>query len=64
MANTERQRLLGWLDALPRAGITPAVVRLPHGDSQETGDQGASLLLARKSRPQRCSASPTSLLSV
>jgi DNA-binding LacI/PurR family transcriptional regulator len=45
LANTERQRLLGWLDALRGAGITPAVVRLPHADSQETGVQGARLLL-------------------
>ena len=30
MANTERQRLLGWPDALGAAGITPTVVRLPH----------------------------------
>ena len=40
MANTERQRLLGWLDALDDAGITPTVIRLPHGDSQETATRG------------------------
>ena len=45
MANTERQRMLGWLDALDDAGVSPVVVRLPHGDSQETGDQGAGVLL-------------------
>jgi DNA-binding LacI/PurR family transcriptional regulator len=44
-ANTERQRLLGWLDALDSAAITPTVVRLPHADAQETGEEGARLLM-------------------
>jgi DNA-binding LacI/PurR family transcriptional regulator len=51
LANTERERLLGWLDTLADAGITPAVVRLPHADSQETGDQGARLLLELEDPP-------------
>jgi hypothetical protein len=32
VANTERQRLFGWLDALGPAGIEPTVVRQPHTD--------------------------------
>ena len=44
-ANTERQRLLGWVDALDSARITPTVVRLPHADAQETGEEAARLLM-------------------
>jgi DNA-binding LacI/PurR family transcriptional regulator len=45
MANTERQRLLGWSDALAEADIDPVVVRLPHTDPQEIGHDGARALL-------------------
>ena len=50
-ANTERQRLLGWTDALTEAGITPTVVRLPHTDPQEIGHDGARALLELDERP-------------
>jgi DNA-binding LacI/PurR family transcriptional regulator len=45
MANTERQRLLGWSDALDEAAITPTVVRVPHIDPEEIGARGARVLL-------------------
>jgi DNA-binding LacI/PurR family transcriptional regulator len=51
LANTERQRLLGWTDALSGAGITPTAVRLPHTDPQEIGHDGARLLLALDEPP-------------
>jgi len=44
-----KQRMLGWLDALGRAGIRPAVVRQP--PSSERVDEGARLLLATDERP-------------
>jgi DNA-binding LacI/PurR family transcriptional regulator len=51
MANTERQRLLGWTDALDEAAITPTVLRLPHLDPEEIGDAGARVLLALDEPP-------------
>jgi DNA-binding LacI/PurR family transcriptional regulator len=45
MANTERQRLLGWTDALSGVAITPVVVRLPHSDPQTIGQDGARAVL-------------------
>ncbi|MFI5099515.1 MAG: LacI family DNA-binding transcriptional regulator, partial [Actinomycetes bacterium] len=51
MANTEQQRLLGWTDALSEAAVTPTVVRLPHTDPQEIGDDGARLLLELEEPP-------------
>ncbi len=51
MANTERQRLLGWSEALKDARITPTVVRLPHTDPQDIGYDGAQMLLALDEPP-------------
>jgi DNA-binding LacI/PurR family transcriptional regulator len=51
LANTERQRMLGWCDALSGAGITPVVVRLPHTDAEQTGYDGANTLLAQQQPP-------------
>jgi DNA-binding LacI/PurR family transcriptional regulator len=51
LANTERQRMLGWFDALSSAGITPVVVRLPHTDAEQTGYEGARTLLAEQPPP-------------
>lgn len=45
-----QQRILGWLDALTPAGITPPVVRLAHG-TPEDGYQGAKVLLGQDPRP-------------
>jgi DNA-binding LacI/PurR family transcriptional regulator len=45
-----QQRILGWLDALTPAGITPPVVRLAHG-RPEDGYDGARLLLRQDPRP-------------
>ncbi|WP_426563499.1 LacI family DNA-binding transcriptional regulator [Angustibacter sp. McL0619] len=50
-AHTERQRLLGWLDALDVAGITPTVVRLPHENPDAIGYGAAETLLANDERP-------------
>jgi DNA-binding LacI/PurR family transcriptional regulator len=51
LANTERERLLGWTDALSAAGVSPAVVRLPHTESEEIGYTGAQTLLGLAARP-------------
>lgn len=45
-----QQRVLGWLDALAPAGITPPVVRLAHG-RPEDGYDGARLILEQDPRP-------------
>lgn len=45
-----QQRILGWLDALTPADITPPVVRLAHG-RPEDGYDGARLLLESDPRP-------------
>jgi DNA-binding LacI/PurR family transcriptional regulator len=51
LANTERNRMLGWFDALHAAGVEPVVVRRPHGDPIETGRSAGALLLDRRPRP-------------
>jgi DNA-binding LacI/PurR family transcriptional regulator len=51
MANTERQRMLGWTDALSDAGIAPSVIRLPHTDPWGTGHDGARLMLELETPP-------------
>ncbi len=51
MANTERQRLLGWTGALSAADVTTTVVRLPHTEPEEIGREGARLLLALDEPP-------------
>jgi DNA-binding LacI/PurR family transcriptional regulator len=50
-AYTERQRLLGWLDALGAAGIEPTVVRAPHANPDDIGYTAAQTLLGHSDRP-------------
>jgi DNA-binding LacI/PurR family transcriptional regulator len=45
LANTERQRLVGWSEVLDGAAVTAFVVRLPHTDPEEIGYDGARMLL-------------------
>jgi DNA-binding LacI/PurR family transcriptional regulator len=47
----ERQRLLGWLDALDPAGIRPTIIRQPHAAGEDVGYAAALELLAAKDRP-------------
>lgn len=51
VANTERDRLAGWTEPLERAGISPVIVRLPHGDAHDSGMQAAEQLAALDPRP-------------
>jgi DNA-binding LacI/PurR family transcriptional regulator len=51
VANTERQRLLGWTDALGPAGIEPVVIRQPHDDPDDIGYAAAQEALALAERP-------------
>jgi DNA-binding LacI/PurR family transcriptional regulator len=51
LAYGESQRMLGWLDALDAAGVTPVAVRIPHGDPHGTGYAGAEALLAAGEPP-------------
>jgi DNA-binding LacI/PurR family transcriptional regulator len=51
LANTERQRLSGWLHPLRDAGITPLIVRERHGDPYEVGRSAARVLLEQDVRP-------------
>jgi DNA-binding LacI/PurR family transcriptional regulator len=44
-ANTERQRLHGWFDALTAAGVVPTVIREPHGHPHDSGYAAAKTLL-------------------
>jgi DNA-binding LacI/PurR family transcriptional regulator len=50
-AYTERQRLLGWLDALGAAGIEPIVVRQPHASPEDVGYTAAQTVLGRDDQP-------------
>jgi DNA-binding LacI/PurR family transcriptional regulator len=50
-AYPERQRLLGWLDALTPAGITPTVVRERHGRQHAAGYAATTTLLDRDRPP-------------
>ena len=50
-AYTERQRLLGWLDALGAAGIEPTVVRQPHANPDDIGYTAAQTVLGQGVRP-------------
>lgn len=51
LANTERDRLLGWQRPLHEAGIKPTYIRLPHADSYDLGLQAAQHVLEQKPRP-------------
>ena len=48
--HVERQRMLGWRDALEAAGIVPVVVQQPYS-GEDTGRAAAELLLAQPDRP-------------
>jgi DNA-binding LacI/PurR family transcriptional regulator len=50
-AYTERQRLLGWLEALGGAGIEPTVVRQPHTSPEDIGYTAAQTVLGHGDRP-------------
>jgi len=50
-AYTERQRLLGWLDALGAAGIAPTIVRQPHANPDDIGYTAAQTVLGHGDRP-------------
>jgi DNA-binding LacI/PurR family transcriptional regulator len=50
-ADTERQRMLGWLGPLTDAGIEPVVVRRPHKDRDDLGYEAAQTILALRQRP-------------
>jgi DNA-binding LacI/PurR family transcriptional regulator len=50
VANVARQRMLGWLDALDAAGITPTVVQYQRS-GEATGRDAAALLLASDRPP-------------
>jgi DNA-binding LacI/PurR family transcriptional regulator len=50
-AYVERQRLLGWLDALDAAGIRPTTVRKPHSSTDDSGYEAGQLLVERTPRP-------------
>jgi DNA-binding LacI/PurR family transcriptional regulator len=51
LANTERQRLLGWLDGFAAPRVTPLVVRTPHRPPYDAGMQAAQLLLEQDDHP-------------
>ncbi len=51
LANTERQRLLGWADALSPAGIRPAIIREAHADPDDIGYRAARTALGLPERP-------------
>jgi DNA-binding LacI/PurR family transcriptional regulator len=51
LAQTERERILGWMKTLHAASIKPTVLRQPHADPQETGYTAAQSLLAEPNRP-------------
>lgn len=50
-AHAERQRMLGWLEALGEADIEPIVVRQPHADPQDNGYDGMQAILDSGGRP-------------
>jgi DNA-binding LacI/PurR family transcriptional regulator len=51
LAHAERQRMLGWLEALGEADIEPIVVRQPHADPQDNGYDGIQAILDSGRRP-------------
>jgi DNA-binding LacI/PurR family transcriptional regulator len=51
VAHAERQRMLGWLEALGEADIEPIVVRQPHADPQDNGYDGMQAILDSGGRP-------------
>jgi DNA-binding LacI/PurR family transcriptional regulator len=51
IANTERQRLLGWTDALNAAGVQPVIIRQPHADPDGMGYAAGQTALDLTERP-------------
>jgi DNA-binding LacI/PurR family transcriptional regulator len=51
VANTERQRLLGWTDALGAADVEPVVIRQPHAEPDDMGYTAAQIALGLADRP-------------
>jgi DNA-binding LacI/PurR family transcriptional regulator len=51
LANTERDRLLGWQQPLHDAGIKPTYIRLPHADSYELGVRATQQVVELTPRP-------------
>jgi len=51
VAQVERERIRGWLEALTAAGIEPVTVRVPHTDPAQNGREAAEVLLAQRPRP-------------
>ena len=51
LAHAERQRMMGWLEALGEADIEPIVVRQPHADPQDNGYDGIQAILDSGGRP-------------
>jgi DNA-binding LacI/PurR family transcriptional regulator len=50
LGHPQRQRVLGWLDALKAAGVTPTTVQIEH-DSENDANEVAGLLLATEDPP-------------
>ena len=51
VAQVERERLRGWLEALTETGREPVVARVPHTDPAQNGREAGELLFAQHSRP-------------
>jgi DNA-binding LacI/PurR family transcriptional regulator len=51
VAHAERQRMLGWLEALGEAEIEPIVVRQQHADPQDNGYDAMQAIFDSDSRP-------------
>jgi DNA-binding LacI/PurR family transcriptional regulator len=51
VAHAERQRMLGWLEALGEAEIEPIVVRQPHADPQDNGYDAVQAIFDSGGRP-------------
>jgi DNA-binding LacI/PurR family transcriptional regulator len=51
VAQVERERLRGWLEALTAAGVEPIAVRVPHTDPAENGHEAGELLFEQPARP-------------
>jgi DNA-binding LacI/PurR family transcriptional regulator len=51
LANTERQRLVGWLEPLRAKRIRPTIVRIRHAEPYAVGRDAARTLLAQQRMP-------------
>jgi DNA-binding LacI/PurR family transcriptional regulator len=48
VAQVERERLRGWIEALTAAGVEPVAVRVPHTDPAQNGSEAGELLFAER----------------